>query len=189
MSVFSFADLHLALNIPSKKMDFFGKPWDNYTDKIKQNWLEHISKDDLVLIPGDISWAKDLNDAKVDLDFIHDLPGTKVMIRGNHDYWWTSLSKIEKILPPSIHVIQNNTFTWNEYTIGGARLWDTDEYYFHDFIDFKENPRAKKLIADEEPKDAQKIFERDLNRLEMSLKCFEASFYKNRHDTLPSYRS
>ena len=58
--------------------------------------------------------------------------------------WWTSLSKIEKILPPSMHLIQNNVFNWNEYTIGGARLWDSNEYSFNNFIVYKENPRAKK---------------------------------------------
>src|ERR1700733_9276880 len=108
MAVWALADLHLALSIPEKSMESFGEPWINYTAKIKDQWLKHIKTDDLVLIPGDISWAMRLEDAAVDLNWIHELPGTKVLIRGNHDYWWTSLSKVERILPPSIHLVQNN---------------------------------------------------------------------------------
>jgi uncharacterized protein len=170
MAVWSLADLHLALNVPDKKMDFFGEPWIDYTDKIKKNWLAHIHPNDLVLLPGDISWGMKLEDAKVDLDWIHSLPGTKVMVRGNHDYWWTSLSKVEKILPPSIHLIQNNVFNWKEYTIGGTRLWDGD-YSFNSYIDFKENPRAKKLSdVIDDPAETQRIYQREVTRLELSLK-------------------
>ena len=86
-----------------------------------------------------------LEDAAIDLNWIHELPGTKVMIRGNHDYWWTSLSKVERILPPSIHLIQNNVFNWKGYSIGGTRLWDTNEFSFNNYIEFKENPRTRKL--------------------------------------------
>jgi len=96
MAVWAIADLHLALGIPEKKMDAFGEPWIDYTDKIAQNWNQLIDKDDLVLIPGDISWAMRTEDAKIDLDWIHALPGTKVMLRGNHDHWWSSLSKVEQ---------------------------------------------------------------------------------------------
>lgn len=170
MAVWALADLHLALGVPEKKMDAFGEPWIDYTAKIKKHWLEHIQPEDLVLLPGDISWAMRLEDAFVDLSWIHQLPGTKVMIRGNHDYWWTSLSKIEKILPPSIHLIQNSVFNWKEYSIGGTRLWDSD-FSFNDYIEFKPNPRAKQLTeTDNDPVEAQKIFQRELGRLEMSLK-------------------
>ncbi len=169
MAVWALADLHLAFGVPEKKMDFFGEPWIHYTDKIKKHWLDHIKPDDLVLLAGDISWAMHLEDAAVDLNWIHELPGTKVLVRGNHDYWWTSLSKVEKILPSSIHVIQNNVFNWNEYTIGGARLWDSD-FNFKDYIEFKENPRAKQLDEiPENSEDTQKIFLRELGRLELSL--------------------
>lgn len=171
MAVWALADLHLAFGVPDKKMDAFGEPWIDYTDKIKKQWLNSIHPDDLVLIPGDISWAMRIEDAAIDLNWIHQLPGTKVIIRGNHDYWWSSLSKIEKILPSSIHLIQNNVFNWKEYSIGGARLWDTAAYNFHDFIEFKENPRAKKLTEEEaDPAEAERIFQRELGRLELSLK-------------------
>jgi uncharacterized protein len=111
-------------------------------------------------------------DARLDLAWIDQLPGTKVIIRGNHDYWWQSLSKIQKILPPSIHLIQNNVFNWNEISIAGARLWDTQDYGFKEYIDYVENPRVKKLLMEEgHLEEAQAIFERELLRLEMSLKA------------------
>ncbi len=160
----------LSTSVSDKKMDAFGEPWIDYTEKIKKQWLAHIKTDDLVLVAGDISWALHLNDAAVDLNWIHQLPGTKVIVRGNHDYWWTSLSKVEKILPPSIHLIQNNVYNWKGFSIGGARLWDSD-FSFNDYIEFKVNPRAKQLSEiDKDPAEAQRIFERELGRLELSLK-------------------
>lgn len=171
MAVWAIADLHLAFGVPNKSMDVFGEPWTNYTDKIKKKWLENIGPDDLVLIPGDISWAMKIDEARPDLEWIHQLPGTKVILRGNHDFWWTSIKQIEAILPPSIHLIQNNTYHWNDISIAGARLWDTPEYRFNAFINYMENPRAKKL-SDEEDRsaEAEKIFQRELGRLELSLK-------------------
>jgi predicted phosphohydrolase len=150
-----------------------------WTEKIKTNWEAHISPDDLVLIAGDISWAMHVEQALPDLEWIHHLPGTKVMIRGNHDYWWTSISKIEKVLPSSIHLIQNNAFNWQDVTVAGARMWDTNEYQFRDFIEYKENVREKKLTetSDNTP-EAEKIFVRDLGRLEMSLKAMSKNASK-----------
>jgi len=170
-SVWALADLHLALGVPEKSMDAFGEPWIDYTSKIRENWLACIQADDLVLIPGDISWAMHLPEARIDLEWIDQLPGTKVLLRGNHDYWWTSLSKIEKIMPPSLHIIQNNAFDWKGISIGGGRLWDSTEYNFNNYIDFHENPRAKKLSIEVHRDEAEKIFQRELGRLEMSLKC------------------
>lgn len=171
MTIWALADLHLAIAVPEKSMDAFGEPWVHYMDKIKQEWLHSIQPDDLVLIPGDISWAMHLNEAKVDLEWIAALPGKKLLLRGNHDYWWTSLKQVQAILPPSLHVIQNNAFVWKNFVIGGARLWDSGEYSFHSFIRYIDNPKAKKF-ADEwdlSP-EAEKIFLRELGRLELSLK-------------------
>jgi predicted phosphohydrolase len=117
MPVWAIADLHLAFGVPNKKMDVFGAQWVDYTDKIEKKWRENIAETDLVLIAGDISWAMRLEDAKPDLDWIHSLPGTKVIIRGNHDYWWTSLSKIKQIMPPSVHVVQNNVYNWQGLSV------------------------------------------------------------------------
>lgn len=170
MAVWALGDLHLSFGIANKEMDIFGSNWAGHPEKIRRNWVECVAADDLVLIPGDISWAMHPEDAKADLDWIDALPGTKVMIRGNHDYWWASLKKLEKVLPPSIHLVQNNVFRWNDFAIGGARLWDTPEYTFGRFINYKENPRENVLTKVEDPREAQKIFERELGRLEMSLK-------------------
>lgn len=171
MSIWALADLHLSFGIPDKKMDIFGEEWINHAEKVEGHWKACIKDEDLVLLPGDISWAMRVEEAKIDLDWIDRLPGTKVMIRGNHDYWWTSLTKIEKILPPSIHLIQNNAFQWNDVSIAGARLWDTPEYNFDSYIQYIENPRSKKLTEkDENPDEARKIFQRELGRLELSLK-------------------
>jgi uncharacterized protein len=179
MVVWALADLHLALGVPEKNMDFFGPPWVGYISKIQKHWLELIQPDDLILIPGDISWAKMPEDAKIDLDWIDKLPGTKVMIKGNHDYWWTSLSKLEKILPPSIHLIQNNSFQWKDISIGGSRLWDTNEYNFENYIEYVANPRAKPANQEElDPQEIEKIFTRELGRLEHSLKSLSKTAVK-----------
>lgn len=170
MAVWALADLHLAFGAPDKSMDAFGEPWIDYMHKIEREWNSLVGHDDLVLIPGDISWAMRIEDAAKDLEWIHRLPGEKVLLRGNHDYWWTSLSKIEKILPPSLHLIQNNSFFWKDIAIGGARLWDTPEYAFKEYIEYKANPRERALGEPEDPKEAEKIFIRELGRLEMSLK-------------------
>lgn len=171
MSVWAIADLHLSFGVPDKAMDVFGEKWKDHPDKLSHHWHKHITADDLVLLPGDISWAMHSEEAIPDLQWIDALPGTKVMIRGNHDFWWNSLSKLEKILPKSIHLIQNNAFQWKDIAICGARLWDTPEFSFSPFIDYADNPRAKKLSEVDAPDNAEKIFLRELGRLEMSLKA------------------
>lgn len=173
-SVWAIADLHLSFGVPKKKMDVFGSHWVGWTEKIQENWEKEISDDDLVLLPGDLSWAMHLKDALPDLEWVDQLPGTKVLIRGNHDYWWSSVSKMRKILPPSIHIIQNDAFHWKNIGIAGARLWDTPEYDFHHYIEYIEIERTKKLTAVEKDLDvAEKIFSRDLGRLELSLECLK----------------
>jgi predicted phosphohydrolase len=172
MSIWAIGDLHLSFGIPNKEMDIFGEAWIGWTEKIKKNWIENIQPQDLVLIPGDISWAKHLEEAVVDLKWIDALPGTKVMIRGNHDYWWASASKIKQILPSSIHIISNDAYDWEDVSICGVRLWDTSEYGFKEFIEMRENKRERPLTEDDNDQEkAQKIFDRELGRLEMSLKC------------------
>ncbi|MEI8365462.1 MAG: metallophosphoesterase [Parachlamydiaceae bacterium] len=170
MAVWALADLHLSFGVPDKGMEVFGNQWKDHPEKIRAHWNQLIGKEDLVLLAGDISWAMHPEDAKNDLDWIETLPGTKVMIRGNHDYWWSSIKKVEQMLPPSIHIIQNNIYRWKNIAIGGARLWDTPEYSFGQYIHYADNPRANKLIQQENPTEAEKIFERELNRLELSLK-------------------
>jgi len=173
MQIWAIADLHLAKSIPAKDMAIFGPEWERYMDKMAASWRELVQPDDLVLLPGDISWAMRLEEAKIDLNWIDDLPGTKVMIRGNHDYWWSSAKKMSEIFPPSVHFIHNTAFHWNDIAIGGTRLWDTPEYNFSGYIHFKENPKARP--AEKEEDGGAAIFERELERLKLSLKQMNPS--------------
>lgn len=170
--IWALADLHLSFGVKDKSMEFFGPQWSDWTKRIEKNWIELIQDEDLVLIPGDISWAMKVEEAVLDLEWIHALPGQKVIIRGNHDYWWSSLAKVEKILPSSIHLIQNNAFDWKDVSIAGARLWDSSEYQFGEYIQYVDNPRSKKLSSvDDNEKENERLFNRELERLETSLKC------------------
>lgn len=169
--IWAIADLHLAFSNPDKSMEFFGPLWKNYTDRIQEYWKDVVAPEDLVLIAGDITWAMRLDAALIDLKWIDALPGTKAMIRGNHDYWWASNSKMQQVMPSSIHFIQNNAWEWNGVAIGGSRLWDSDEYRFDSIIRVQENPRASKESKSEreDSNDAEKIFVRELERLRLSL--------------------
>jgi predicted phosphohydrolase len=175
MRIWAIGDLHLSFGVSNKSMDIFGPNWEKHAEKIAKSWKELIHPDDLVLVPGDLSWAMKIEEVVPDLQWVHDLPGTKVMIKGNHDYWWGSLNKIAPVLPPSIHLIQNNVFNWKGVTIGGARLWDTPEYSFGSFIEYRENPKAKsretEALVQEEFN--QKLFDRELERLKMSLSLLD----------------
>jgi predicted phosphohydrolase len=169
MHIWAIADLHLSFGVKNKSMDFFGPRWADHAAKIAKHWRQNIHSDDLVLIPGDISWALKLEDAIPDLQWIHDLPGTKVILKGNHDFWWSSLSKLKAVLPPSIHFIQNNALLFNDIAIGGARLWDTPEYSFGEFVEYRENPRAKNTEEKVQEDLTDQLFDRELQRLELSL--------------------
>ncbi len=172
MAIWTIADLHLSFGVSNKKMDVFGARWRDHEKRVAEHWRHLISADDLVLIPGDISWAKTLEEAKPDLEWIHALPGTKVMIQGNHDYWWSSLKKVRSILPPSLHIIQNDAFHWQDVSVAGARLWDTPEFTFEVVIERKERPEETRPVAPNAVDD-EKIFARDLLRLEMSLQALK----------------
>ena len=167
MAIWAIGDLHLAFGNPEKSMEVFGSSWKNYAEKIEKNWRKSVKKEDLVLIPGDVSWSQKLEDALVDLKWIDSLPGTKILLKGNHDYWWPSNKKLTESLPPSIHFINNNVFNWNNVTIGGSRLWDTEEYSFENIISFQKNSFSKPKVIDLE-KD-KKTFNKELKRLEISL--------------------
>src|SRR5665811_272819 len=93
MALWAISDLHLAIN-SDKPMGIFGEKWNNHQDKIKKNWLSKVSSKDTVLIAGDISWSMNISEGNEDLEWIHNLPGTKILIKGNHDYWWNSITKL-----------------------------------------------------------------------------------------------
>lgn len=171
MKIWAIGDLHLSFGTPNKGMHIFGAEWLNHADKIQENWIRLISQEDLVLIPGDISWAIDLDGAQKDLEWIHKLPGTKVLVKGNHDYWWGSLKKLLAVLPPSLHLIQNNSFYWKGVAIGGTRLWDCREYYFDAYMAPHEigSNNREEAIQDELQ---DKIWQRELARLKASFETF-----------------
>lgn len=121
MALYAISDLHLALNT-DKPMDIFGEKWRNHHEKIKENWNNKITEEDTVLIAGDISWSMKSDESKDDLDWIDALPGKKIIIKGNHDYWWGSISKLNKMYE-NTKFIQNNFFTYKDWAICGSRGW------------------------------------------------------------------
>lgn len=146
--IFAIGDLHLPGG-DDKPMNIFGANWENHFEQIKLNWLEQANENDTILIPGDISWAMNLNAAKEDLIWISNLPGKKILIRGNHDYWWSSITQIRNILPENMYAIQNDALELDDCVFCGTRGW---------------------LIpnAESKPEDI-KIFKREVARLELSI--------------------
>lgn len=150
MSIFVIGDLHLAFN-ENKPMDIFGENWAGHDEKIKQSWMEKVKENDLVVLPGDFSWSMHLKDSYEDFKFLNALPGKKLLLKGNHDYWWTTVTSMRKFLKEkdftNIDFIHNNSYKFENYVIAGTRGWSQTE--------------------DEEEK---KIYNREVLRLELSLK-------------------
>ena len=125
MSLYAIADLHLSFGV-DKPMDIFGG-WEDYQTRIYENWQKNIKEDDLVVIAGDISWAMTTEEAVADFKFIESLNGKKIIMKGNHDYWWSTKSKIEKMFLEndirSIEIMQNNSFRYENISICGKRGW------------------------------------------------------------------
>jgi uncharacterized protein len=166
--IWALADLHLSLSTPEKTMEVFGPEWNGYIERMKENWCAVVTEEDLVLLPGDISWAMKLSQMEKDLEWIDSLPGQKMLIRGNHDYWWGSLSKMRKAFPASIQIVHQNAYLWNGIAIGGSRLWDTPEVSLEGISDYKPPEKSKEQLSEE-----ARIFEREIERLERSLKEFD----------------
>lgn len=122
MKIFAISDLHISTNT-DKPMDVFGGNWVGYMDKIKEDWLEKVTDDDLVLIGGDISWAMNIEDAKADIQTLTCLKGKKVMIKGNHDYWWSAIGKVREMLPENFFALQNDSIRFDGVVICGSRCW------------------------------------------------------------------
>ena len=150
MKIFAISDLHISTNT-NKPMDVFGGNWVGYLDKIRADWQEKVSDDDLVLIGGDISWAMDISDAQKDLQTLSDLKGTKILIKGNHDYWWSGIGKVRDILPNGFFALQNDCIRINNVVICGSRCWSVPGS-----PDFNEQDR--------------KIYLRETERLKLSFK-------------------
>lgn len=122
MKVYAISDLHLSFS-EDKPMDIFGKSWEGYLEKIERDWQSKVSDDDVVLISGDVSWAMKLENAVLDLQFFTKLKGTKILIRGNHDYWWNGISKIRSVLPEKTFALQNDSVKIGNVIFCGSRGW------------------------------------------------------------------
>src|SRR5438552_2202015 len=111
--IFAIADLHLSSS-GAKPMDVFGAPWVHHAERIARAWDAEVAPDDTVLLPGDLSWARNLDEARADLGWIAARPGAKVLLRGNHDSWWTSLVKVRRALPPRCLALQHDAIDLGE---------------------------------------------------------------------------
>lgn len=128
MAVYTIADLHLSFGV-DKPMDVF-QGWENYTDRIRDNWKRLVTDDDTVVIAGDISWAMTLEETEKDFAFIDALPGRKLLMKGNHDYWWTTKAKMDRFLADSgfgsMEILHNNHFVRDGLALCGSRGWFYD---------------------------------------------------------------
>ena len=149
MSVYAIADLHLSFGT-DKPMDIF-KGWTNYTERIEKNWQKLITENDTVVIAGDISWAMDIKEINADFDFINRLNGKKIILKGNHDYWWTTKAKMDRYISDNgfntISIMHNNYFVADGIALCGSRGW----------------------FYDAESDADKKILNREVGRLKMSI--------------------
>ena len=150
MRLFAIGDLHLSGG-DDKPMDVFGPQWDRHFLRIQENWQKLVGDDDTVLIPGDISWAMQLEDARADLEEIGSLPGRKVICKGNHDYWWNSISRVRGILPASMKARQHSAIDLGDAVVCGTRGWMF--------------PTEEAPLGEQD----EKIFRREAERLRLAL--------------------
>ena len=172
MSLYVISDLHLSTNtVTNKSMEKFGTKWKDYHQKLEKYFKAIINEDDTVVIPGDISWAMTLEEAKNDFKFLDSLPGTKIIGKGNHDFWWTTATKINTFFEENdiktIKLLHNNAYLLEDCIICGSRGWFYDE-------------KQQKTVGDV---DYEKIVAREAQRLEISLK--EAIKIKEENADLP----
>lgn len=155
MSIYALADLHLSLSCPNKSMEVFGHSWGDYISRVKENWEGTVKENDTVLIPGDISWATYIDKAEEDFRFISELPGRKLLCRGNHDYWWTTIKKMEEFFAEKglagLEFVRTNVISVEDTLITGTRGW---------MIETKESIEGS---------DNKKIYEREKLRIKMCI--------------------
>ena len=151
MAIFVMGDLHLSFH-ENKPMGIFGENWEGHEEKIKKDWIEKVKESDLVILPGDFSWSTYLKDTYEDFSYINSLPGKKLLLKGNHDYWWTTLTSMRKFLAENdfknIDFIYNTAYEFENYIIAGTRGWGQNEE-----------------VAD------RKLLKREVARLELSLEA------------------
>lgn len=149
MEVYSISDLHLSIN-SNKPMDIFGPVWENSFEKIKEDWNEKVNDDDIVLLCGDLSWAMKLEDAIEDIKLLNSLKGKKILLKGNHDYWWQGITSLRSVLPKNFYAIQNDALKIENFIFCGTRGWVMPEG--------KQNTEEN-----------IKIYKREVERLKLSL--------------------
>ena len=153
MALYAIADLHLPLGI-DKPMDIFGSAWENYVERLADNWQSSVKNDDTVILAGDFSWATYLEQSTKDFEYLHSLNGKKILLKGNHDYWWTTMNKLKEFTEKNnfsdITFMQNNSFKYEDIAICGTRGWI--------------HPAWDNFGAED-----RKIFDREVLRLELSL--------------------
>ena len=153
MALYAIGDLHLCLGAP-KPMDIFGGAWVGYMDKLKEG-MSVLTDEDTVVLLGDLSWALGLDEAKEDFSWINAIPGKKIILKGNHDYWWSTASKFDKFCKANgfenMHILNNNCYLYEDIALCGTRGW------------FFEESRSSEHD--------EKVFKRELGRLETSLKA------------------
>lgn len=159
MSIYTIADLHLSFAEP-KPMSIFGENWSNHEEKIRKNWEEKVKPDDTVILPGDFSWATYLEDTFQDFQYLNSLPGKKILLKGNHDYWWTTIANMKKYLQENnfenIDFLYNNSYLIENKIIVGTRGWN--------------------LLEDEKGK----MLNREKIRLELSIKDGISKYGENK---------
>lgn len=121
MAVWAISDLHLPAR--QKPMDIFGPHWLNHFERIREDWLARVCAEDIVLLPGDLTWAMHLEEAMEDLARVGELPGIKLLLRGNHDYWWSSIGRVRRALPEGCFALQNDSMLLNGVLFAGSRGW------------------------------------------------------------------
>lgn len=152
MNIFAIGDLHLSGTPPKKPMNIFGENWTGHWEKISTYWRDVVTDDDVVLLPGDISWGMTFEEAAEDLLAIDRLPGRKVLVKGNHDYWWATSAKMRQKLPASITFIHNSYIAIKDIAICGSRGWV--------------NPLDSMFTEQD-----QKIYEREQSRIAASVQA------------------
>ncbi len=164
MKIFAISDLHLSFG-SDKPMDIFGPGWAQHATRIEEHWRETVGEDDWMLMGGDLSWAMKIEEALPDLEFVHSLPGQKLMIKGNHAHWWSSRRKVEAVLPPSIRILQNDAYLLPDGTgIVGTRGWNPPGRV--------EGRRGSYREQD------HKIYEREVSRLGLSIEAVKRQSYR-----------
>jgi len=172
--VFALSDPHLSLGTPGKRMDRFGPQWVGHDVKMARAWDERVAPGDLVLVPGDISWARDLEQARPDLEWLAARPGTKVLLKGNHEHWWTSRNKVRAALPEGMVALEADATRVGDVALAGTRLWDVPGVSYHDLIVWQGEPISPEL-SEEELEATLKVYRRELGRLERALEAMDKS--------------